>query len=52
MLHTESNNGANSVFEILVGFDEDTSPCWTADSELIKQFSVCSVEIILWVYKE
>lgn len=25
--HTESNNGANSVLDILVGFDEDISPC-------------------------
>lgn len=46
VLHTESNNGANCVFDNLVGFEDDTSPCWTAASVLIKQFFVCSDEIL------
>jgi len=48
--HTVSNKGAKSVFDILSGFDEDTSPCWTADYELIK-LSVWSDES-LSVYKQ
>lgn len=26
-LHTDNNRGASSVFDILVGLDEDISPC-------------------------